>query len=186
MSLPAWSIFVLKSTLFQQTAPFVILFLIPLFVFLVATRLRRIISAYYLNSTMSWGFSWLWSSSQNSTSSSSTSHRKSSKRKNSQSGPTGSSSKSKAPKTRAEQIALNTVRQNDASGMSSYRTPHPNIPLTREIKTDKSISSESESERVQYYPGLVNISGTYCFMNSTLQVCGLFFPTLAFLNPKTS
>ena len=30
--------------------------------------------------------------------------------------------------------------------------------------------SETEDE-YSYYPGLVNVSGTYCFMNSTIQVC---------------
>jgi hypothetical protein len=28
----------------------------------------------------------------------------------------------------------------------------------------------SEGEKGLFYPGLVNISGTYCFMNSTMQV----------------
>jgi hypothetical protein len=28
----------------------------------------------------------------------------------------------------------------------------------------------SEEEKSLFYPGLVNISGTYCFMNSTMQV----------------
>jgi ubiquitin carboxyl-terminal hydrolase 1 len=60
------------------------------------------------------------------------------------------------------------------------------IPLKCGIKTDKSISSESEWDNALYYPGLVNISGTYCFMNSTLQVCGLFFINFAYLNPKLS
>ena len=31
-------------------------------------------------------------------------------------------------------------------------------------------SVESNGTDDGYYPGLVNISGTYCFMNSTLQV----------------
>jgi ubiquitin carboxyl-terminal hydrolase 1 len=29
------------------------------------------------------------------------------------------------------------------------------------------------NENERYYPGLVNISGTYCFLNSTLQVCSV-------------
>ncbi|KAF8806179.1 cysteine proteinase [Phlegmacium glaucopus] len=144
---------VLKSTLFQQIAPFIVLFVIPALFFFGAVHLRRI----YYNFTMgieSWGFSlpWLWSSSQTGTSSP-VSHRKS-KRKSSQSGATGSRSKSKAPKTRAEQVALNVVRHSDAS--------------------------ESEWESAQYYPGLVNISGTYCFMNSTLQALA----SLTYLQPQ--
>lgn len=74
----------------------------------------------------SWGFSlpWLWSSSQSGTSSSAS--RRKSKRKNSQSGATGSSPKHKAPRTHAEQIALNAVGGNDASGMCSLLS---NIPV---------------------------------------------------------
>jgi len=190
MSLPAWSISVLKSTLFQQTAPFIVLFLIPASVFFFAVHLRRIsFSSYYRTFTMGiegWGFSmpWPWSSSQTGVSSSA-SHRKS-KRKISQSGATGTRSKSKAPRTRAEQIALNVVTQNDASGMSSHPTVLSNTPLKSEMETDKSLSSESEWESARYYPGLVNISGTYCFMNSTLQACALFFITFPYLNPKIS
>ena len=107
----------------------------------------------------SWGFSlpWLWSSSSDSSNS-----RRKSKRKNSQSGATGS----KAPRNHTEQIALNAVGENDASGISSLLSI---IPLKYGIQTDK--SSESEWDNALYYPGLVNISGTYCFMNSTLQVC---------------
>jgi hypothetical protein len=60
---------------------------------------------------------WLWSSSQTGASSS-TSHRKS-KRRNSQSGAAGGSSRHKAPRTHAQKIGLETVRRDDASGMSS-------------------------------------------------------------------
>lgn len=28
----------------------------------------------------------------------------------------------------------------------------------------------SDGEKSLFYPGLINISGTYCFMNSTMQV----------------
>lgn len=121
MSLSQWSISVLKSTLFQQTAPIVVVLLIPVLIFFLEAHLCRIFSTYKHNFVMgieSWGFSlpWLWSSSQTGTSSSA-SHRKS-KRKGNHSGATGSSPRSKGPGTRAEQIALNAVRQNDASGMS--------------------------------------------------------------------
>ena len=128
MSLPAWSISVLKSTLFQQTAPFIVLFLIPTLVLFLSAHIRRILLHNFTMGIESWGFSlpWLWSSSQTGTSSS-TSRRKS-KRKNSQSGATGSSSKHKAPRTHAQQIALNAVRQNDASGMPSLLL---NTPLKR-------------------------------------------------------
>ncbi|KAF8914429.1 hypothetical protein CPB84DRAFT_1742185 [Gymnopilus junonius] len=39
---------------------------------------------------------------------------------------------------------------------------------------------DSDSDEAQYYPGLVNISGTYCFMNSTLQAMS----SLAYLQPQ--
>ena len=181
MSLPAWSISVLKSTLFQQTAPLIVLILIPALIFWLSAHLLRIFSHNFTMGIESWGFSlpWLWSSSQSDTSTS----RRKSKRKNSQSGATGSSPRHKAPRTHAEQIALNAIGENDASGMSSFLSI---IPLKWGIETDKSISSESEWENALYYPGLVNISGTYCFMNSTLQVCGLFFINFAYLKPKPS
>ena len=53
------------------------------------------------------------------------------------------------------------------------------------MKIDKSILSESDWDSAQYYPGLVNISGTYCFMNSTLQVRALLFITFTYMNLKT-
>jgi hypothetical protein len=115
MSLPAWSIPVLKSTLFQQTAPLIVIFLVPALLIWLSAHLRRIFLHNFTMGIESWGFSlpWLWSSSDPS---SSTSRRKS-KQKNSQSGATGSSSRHKAPRTHAEQIALNAVGENNASGM---------------------------------------------------------------------
>ena len=131
MRLPAWSIPVLKSTIFEQTAPLIVIFLIPALLFWLSTHLRRIFSHSFTMRIESWGFSlpWLWSSSQ-SGSSSSTSRRKS-KRKNSQSGATGSGPKHKAPRTHAEQIALNAVGENDTSGMSPLLS---NTRLIRESK----------------------------------------------------
>ena len=112
MSLPAWSIPVFKSTLFQQTAPLVVIFLIPTLLIWLSARLRRIFSHNFTMGIESWGFSlpWLWSSSNDASAS-----RRKSRRKNSQSGATGS----KAPRNHTEQIALNAVGENDASGISS-------------------------------------------------------------------
>ena len=111
MSLPAWSIPVLKSTVSQQTAPFIVLFLIPALLIWLSAHLRRIFSHNFTMGFESWGFSlpWLWSSGDASSSSS----RRKSKRKNSQSGG------SRTPRNHAEQIALDTVGENDASCMSS-------------------------------------------------------------------
>lgn len=41
------------------------------------------------------------------------------------------------------------------------------------LSTDMLGSGKDESEADGYYPGIVNISGTYCFMDSTLQVNSL-------------
>ena len=108
MSLPAWSIPILKSTVSQQTAPFIVLFLIPALLIWLLAHFRCIFSHNF-----TWvsrvGDSHCLASGDTSSSSS---HRKS-KRKNSQSGG------SRTPWNHAEQIALDTVRENDASGMSS-------------------------------------------------------------------
>jgi hypothetical protein len=39
----------------------------------------------------------------------------------------------------------------------------------------KVTNDASEGEKGSFYPGLVNISGTYCFMNSTMQVRPVLF-----------
>lgn len=39
-----------------------------------------------------------------------------------------------------------------------------------ELDDQKNDSDPEEDEDDGYYPGIVNISGTYCFMDSTLQV----------------
>ncbi|KAF8967428.1 hypothetical protein BDZ97DRAFT_1916718 [Flammula alnicola] len=164
MHLQEWLILVLKSTVFQQIAPLIILFLIPALVFFASRHLRRL-SLHAL--VFGWlqilsmgleslGFSlpWLWSGSSSQTAISSNGSRgKKHKRKSS-----GSSSKSKGVRTRTEQIAMDS--------------------LAKSKGTDK-FADDSELEDYQYYPGLVNISGTYCFMNSTLQAMA----SLSYLQP---
>ncbi|KDR84310.1 hypothetical protein GALMADRAFT_133643 [Galerina marginata CBS 339.88] len=149
---------VLKSTLFQQTAPLIVLFFIPAFVFFASRFLRQLsldqlVLGWYRTLSMgleSLGFSWLWSGSS-SQSSASGSHGKRHKRKSS-----GSTSKSKGVRTRADQISLKNVGK-------------------QSINDD----TDSDSSDSQYYSGLVNISGTYCFMNSTLQALA----SLTYLQP---
>lgn len=41
------------------------------------------------------------------------------------------------------------------------------------------LDSETAEDEDGYYPGLVNISGTYCFMNSTIQALA----SLSYLHP---
>jgi len=55
------------------------------------------------------------------------------------------------------------------------QSPRDSVRLVRR----HSRSHSTESKRHQYYPGLVNVSGTYCFMNSVLQA----FASLSYLQP---
>ncbi|KAF9480182.1 cysteine proteinase [Pholiota conissans] len=157
-----WAILILKSPLFQQVAPLVVLFLIPALVFFAAQYLRRLslhrlVLGWFHTLRMgldSLGFSipWLWSSSSpHSASSSSGSHGKRHKK-------SGGGSKNKLVRTRAEQIAMNELDKANES---------------------KNAAVDSQLEKSGYYPGLVNISGTYCFMNSTLQAMA----SLSYLQP---
>lgn len=38
-------------------------------------------------------------------------------------------------------------------------------------RAEQLASLDGDAHRDEYYPGLVNMSGTYCFMNSVVQVC---------------
>jgi hypothetical protein len=61
----------------------------------------------------------------------------------------------------------------------------PNIVCFAETEFETFISEvtndASEGEKGLCYPGLVNISGTYCFMNSTMQVRPALHPVLFML-----
>ncbi|KAJ3505696.1 hypothetical protein NLJ89_g7283 [Agrocybe chaxingu] len=150
---------IVKSPYFLQIAPLLVLFVFPALVLLAATQLRHLSLNLNFLRSLSMGLEslgilpWLWSSSS-SQSSHSGSHGRRHKRKSSGS----AGSKSKSVRTRAEQIAMTNVGK---------RTPE-----------DKSLT-ESEYDEAQYYSGLVNISGTYCFMNSTLQALA----SLTYLQP---
>lgn len=131
-----WLIDILKSNLFQQIAPFLVLFLIPTLVLLATTVLHPARLLYILTmglESIGLGLAWLFSS--NSKSSTSAGGSKSS----------GDKKAKKPPRTRAEQVTQNGTAHHDEG----------------------------------YYPGLVNISGTYCFMNSTLQALA----SLTYLQP---
>jgi len=47
-----------------------------------------------------------------------------------------------------------------------------------EITISEGTNDASEGEKGLFYPGLVNISGTYCFMNSTMQVRPALHPVM--------
>ncbi|PPQ76297.1 hypothetical protein CVT24_009145 [Panaeolus cyanescens] len=154
---PAWSIRVLKSTLFQQIAPIIVLFLIPTLVYFIVTLIRRLDPlrlAFRLYQALSMGLEnlgislpWLWSSSSGGSSGSLSSKRNKGRKRRS------SSSGAGTVRTHAQKLA----KQKKAQAGDSY----------------------TEDEDAYYYPGLVNISGTYCFMNSTLQAMA----SLSYLQP---
>jgi ubiquitin carboxyl-terminal hydrolase 1 len=73
-------------------------------------------------------------------------------------------SKKKHVRSRVEQQAL-------ANGHARPGTVPPQHILDIVLITRTDSNSKSNGVDDGYYPGLVNISGTYCFMNSTLQVC---------------
>ncbi|KAF5387875.1 hypothetical protein D9615_000834 [Tricholomella constricta] len=122
---------IISSNLFQQTAPIIVLLLIPTLVFFVATKAE--LSSLFNNLIMgldSFGTFLPWNWSSGGTSSCNDSSKCSDRKKS-----------RKSVRTRTEHIAMNGIAHQD-----SDHDPDDG-----------------------YYPGLVNISGTYCFMNSTLQ-----------------
>ncbi|KAG6860838.1 hypothetical protein C0995_006976 [Termitomyces sp. Mi166 len=133
-----WCIEFASTDAFQQTAPLIVLILIPTIVYLIITN--HVVGSLYNDLRMSL-YSYLpWNWAAGGTVPSRESTRSTDKKKS-----------RKAVRTKAEQIAMN--------GISSH-------------------SSESGTDD-GYYPGLVNISGTYCFMNSTLQALA----SLSYLQP---
>ncbi|KAG5650089.1 hypothetical protein H0H81_000806 [Sphagnurus paluster] len=136
-----WYIEILSSELFRQTAPLLVLILVPTLFVLVATNAE--LGSLFNNLIMGLdGFGaflpWNWSSD-------SSTHPNGSSRSPDRKKPR------KAVRTRAEQIAMNGIATRD----TDYDSDHG------------------------YYPGLVNVSGTYCFMNSTLQALA----SLTYLQP---
>ncbi|KAG6876156.1 hypothetical protein C0992_000646 [Termitomyces sp. T32_za158] len=131
-----WCIEFASTDAFQQTAPLIVLVLIPTIVYLVATNLGSLFSD--LRMGLDSYLPWNWAAGGSVSSKEST--RSTVKKKS-----------HKAVRSRTEHIAMD--------GISSH-------------------SSETGSD-YGYYPGLVNISGTYCFMNSTLQALA----SLSYLQP---
>jgi ubiquitin carboxyl-terminal hydrolase 1 len=72
--------------------------------------------------------------------------------------------KKPAVRTRAEQLAARTDGRPGASNIVCF------TETDFETIISKVTNDASEGEKGSFYPGLVNISGTYCFMNSTMQV----------------
>jgi len=76
--------------------------------------------------------------------------------------------KKPAVRTRAEQLATRTDGRSGTSPVKLIR--YVSARLTFETIISKVTNDASEGEKGLFYPGLVNISGTYCFTNSTMQV----------------
>lgn len=135
----------------QQILPLVVLLAIPAFALFARVHWEALssISGMVLES-LGLSIPWLWSSA----SSQGTVQSPGKKMKG-----------KKAARTRAEQVATN----GDAV--------HDGMKLSVACRTSLILTSESLLDEVGqdgdylYYPGLVNISGTYCFLNSVLQVC---------------
>jgi hypothetical protein len=83
--------------------------------------------------------------------------------------------KKPAVRTRAEQLAARTDGRPGASPVKHCYcfAETDSETIISEVKNDA-----SEGEKGLFYPGLVNISGTYCFMNSTMQVRPALHPVL--------
>ncbi|KAF9527988.1 hypothetical protein CPB83DRAFT_855133 [Crepidotus variabilis] len=64
-------------------------------------------------------------------------------------------------------------------GTGVVRTRAEQIAQQKANREHNANTEDSEYDEAQYYPGLVNISGTYCFMNSTLQALA----SLTYLQP---
>lgn len=126
----------IASDTFQQVAPLIAIFFIPLFIITSQAYIGSLYSSLLM--VFESIFPWNWSSNHAS--------------------PSGSSDRRKGRKklvrTRAEQMAMN----GDAVAGSS-----------KDGYVDET-----------YYPGIVNISGTYCFMDSTLQALA----SLSYLQPQ--
>lgn len=141
-----------SSYIVQQFAPILVLLLVPAIVLLLITacahrnRLSWLPTMVLENLGML--FSWNWVHENGS--SSSGGDRKKVKKK-------------KHVRSRAEQVAQNGSAVH--AGMKLYSLDS----VAAEIGISSGNGRDQDEEG--HYPGLVNISGTYCFMNSVLQVC---------------
>ncbi len=158
-----WSNCVFRDPLFLQIAPLVVIVVFLVVGLFAASQLRRInldkVTYKFLAMVLdSFGITlpWLWGTPQRASSTSSSRSRRHRRK--------SSSSKSKLVRTRAEQIALQNTSKNPTDGEQRPATAYMSLSSYLVVGED------SKSDVSQYYPGLVNISGTYCFMNSTLQV----------------
>jgi len=146
----------------QQLAPLVVFFLFPLLVLVFFQALRRISlrpsTIIMVLETFGFTFPWSWGSSQ---SGSSSPHDSKKLRK-------------KHIRSRAEHLELN-----------GYARPGTPMICGQPIALNTTVEGRTGPPE-GYYPGLVNISGTYCFMNSTLQArpCSLVYIYPYLMKPR--
>ncbi len=151
--LPHYLYTLLASPAFQQIAPLVIILVVPTLVLFINSH-RHTVAANVLMvfDTLALILPWNWS--ENTSHGSGSSDRRKLKRK-------------QHARSRDDQVARTSSQ--GTQRMCALGEPAMNGAL------DSSYDSSSEDG---YYPGLVNISGTYCFMNSTVQVSHLLVAAL--------
>lgn len=160
----------LTNPLSTQLAPFLVLFLIPCLVLLLfhnltshytqRSRSYLLWSAAMVLESLGLGLPWNWTRANGLYHSSSSAAASSS----SVNGHERKKSKKKNVRTRVQQQQQVGVANGHARpGKYTHPLQHKYLNLFC------SDSSKSNGVDDGYYPGLVNISGTYCFMNSTLQ-----------------
>lgn len=153
-NLRSYCLSLIANPLFQQLAPFVVLFVVPFIVLYAAQTVKRsrlFWSAAMLlgNFGLSFGASMPWNWGGAAHASGSGGHER---------------KKKKHPRTRVEQMAaMHGDASSSREGYSLHTPLQPALNVCADSDRDQGIDDG-------YYPGLVNISGTYCFMNSTLQV----------------
>ena len=135
---------VLSSPAFQQIAPLVFLILIPTLILFLNSHRHAISSAVLMVlESLAVILPWNWSD-------------------------TSSTSSGSARKLRRK--AHTRSRDDQVARTSSTGVLYPPLGVYFLTSISFTLSASHEGPNEGYYHGLVNISGTYCFMNSTMQV----------------
>jgi hypothetical protein len=135
------------DSLIEQLAPLIVLLFVPLLVLYGRNYFRQF--AVHMLAVASSALPWNWSSIY-------------------EHGSVSPEVNKKLPiRTRAEQLA---ARTDGRSGGMYTSNLFISVRALAEYTPKLSPHGTSEGEKGLFYSGLVNISGTYCFMNSTMQV----------------
>jgi ubiquitin carboxyl-terminal hydrolase 1 len=166
---------ILTNPLSAQLAPFLVLFLIPCLLLLLFLNINShytqrsksyfLWSAAMVFESLGVGLPWNWTRANGAHHLSSASASSSSS--SSVNGHERKKSKKKNIRSREQQLAV----ANGNARPGKYPLPQQQHSISK-LTSYNCCTESSKSNGVDdgYYPGLVNISGTYCFMNSTLQV----------------